>query len=292
MPCASSSRRRAAASYSWPAIASSFSDGDLLERHLRLLERRRGRCDAQPDARPGLVDQVDRLVRQEAVGDVAGAELGGGAERLVGDLELVVLLVALADAAQDLDRLLDARLVDHHRLEAALEGGVPLDVLAVLVQRGGADALQLAAGERRLEDVRGVDRALGRAGADQRVQLVDEQDAVALASISSMIFLRRSSNSPRYFVPATSEPMSSVSRRLPSSVSGTSPATMRWARPSTMAVLPTPGSPMRAGLFLVRGEDLDDPLDLLRAADDRVELAGARGLGQVDAELVEGRASC
>ena len=27
---------------------------------------------------------------------------------------------------------------------------------------------------------------------------------------------------------------------------------MRRARPSTMAVLPTPGSPMRMGLFLVR----------------------------------------
>ena len=69
-----------------------------------------------------------------------------------------------------------------------------------------------------------------------------------------MTFFRRSSNSPRYFVPATSEPMSSVSRRLPCSVSGTSPATMRWARPSTIAVLPTPGSPMRIGLFLVRRE--------------------------------------
>jgi hypothetical protein len=69
---------------------------------------------------------------------------------------------------------------------------------------------------------------------------------------SSMIFLRRSSNSPRYLVPATSEPMSSVRTRLFSSVSGTSPATMRWARPSAMAVLPTPGSPISAGLFLCR----------------------------------------
>ena len=67
-----------------------------------------------------------------------------------------------------------------------------------------------------------------------------------------MIFLRRSSNSPRYFVPATSEPMSSVRTRLFSSVSGTSPATIRWARPSAMAVLPTPGSPISAGLFFVR----------------------------------------
>ena len=69
---------------------------------------------------------------------------------------------------------------------------------------------------------------------------------------SSMIFLSRSSNSPRYLVPATSEPMSRVRTRLFSSVSGTSPATMRWARPSAMAVLPTPGSPMSAGLFFVR----------------------------------------
>src|SRR5207248_596726 len=69
---------------------------------------------------------------------------------------------------------------------------------------------------------------------------------------SSMIFLRRSSNSPRYFVPATSEPMSSVSTRLTCSVSGTSPFTMRCARPSAIAVFPTPGSPMSAGLFFVR----------------------------------------
>ena len=46
--------------------------------------------------------------------------------------------------------------------------------------------------------------------------------------------------------------MSSDSTRLPLSVSGTSPLTMRCARPSTMAVLPTPGSPISTGLFLVR----------------------------------------
>ena len=54
---------------------------------------------------------------------------------------------------------------DVHLLEAALEGGVLLDVLAVLVERGGADHAQLAAGEHRLEHVAGVHRALGRAGA-------------------------------------------------------------------------------------------------------------------------------
>ena len=70
--------------------------------------------------------------------------------------------------------------------------------------------------------------------------------------ISSRIFLRRSSNSPRYLVPATSAPMSSVSTRLPISNSGMLPRMIACASPSAIAVLPTPGSPIRAGLFLVR----------------------------------------
>ena len=70
--------------------------------------------------------------------------------------------------------------------------------------------------------------------------------------ISLRTALSRSSNSPRYFAPATIEPRSSEITRLPRSDSGTSPATIRWARPSTMAVLPTPGSPISTGLFLVR----------------------------------------
>ena len=71
------------------------------------------------------------------------------------------------------------RLVDQHLLEAALQRGVLLDVLAVFVERGRADAVQFAARQRRLEHVAGVDRALGLAGADHGVQLVDEDDDLA-----------------------------------------------------------------------------------------------------------------
>ena len=127
-----------------------------------------------------LVDEVDGLVGQEAVGDVAARERRRGDEGGVVDAHAVVHLVALLEAAQDGDRVLDRRLADQHRLEAALEGGVLLDVLAVLVERGGADAAQLAAGQRRLEQVGGVHRALGGAGADQGVQLVDEEDDLAV----------------------------------------------------------------------------------------------------------------
>ena len=71
------------------------------------------------------------------------------------------------------------RLVHEDRLEAPLQRGVLLDVLAVLVQRGGADGVQLAARQHGLEHVGGVHGALGRARADQGVHLVDEEDDAA-----------------------------------------------------------------------------------------------------------------
>src|SRR6266545_4490934 len=55
-------------------------------------------------------------------------------------------------------------------------------------------------------------------------------------------------------LPASMAPRSRATMRLSLSPSGTSPATIRRARPSTMAVLPTPGSPISTGLFLVRRE--------------------------------------
>ena len=69
-----------------------------------------------------------------------------------------------------------------------------------------------------------------------------------------MTYFSRSSNSPRYFVPATMPVRSSATSRRPARVSGTSSFTIRWAMPSTIAVLPTPGSPIRTGLFFVRRE--------------------------------------
>ena len=73
------------------------------------------------------------------------------------------------------------------------------------------------------------------------------------ASITSLItFLMRSSNSPRYFEPATIPARSSVTTRLFLTVSGTSPLTILSASPSAIAVFPTPGSPIRQGLFFVR----------------------------------------
>ena len=60
-----------------------------------------------------------------------------------------------------------------------------------------------------------------------------------------------SSNSPRNFAPAIREPISREKMVLSFRLLGTSSFTIRCARPSAMAVLPTPGSPIRTGLFFV-----------------------------------------
>ena len=88
--------------------------------------------------------------------------------------------VALLESAEDGDGILDRGLADHHRLETTLEGGVLFDVLAVFVERGRADGAQFAAGELGFEQVRGIHRALAGSGADDGVELVDEEDDLAL----------------------------------------------------------------------------------------------------------------
>ena len=152
---------------------------------LKLIDLGRHGADLDGQRRSGFVDQVDGLVGQKAVGDVAVRERGRGHDGRVLDAHVVVRLVALFQPAQDGDGVFDVGLADVDDLEAAFEGGVLLDVFAVLVQRGCADGPQLAARQRRLEHVAGVDGAFGRACADQRVELVDEQNNLAVAILRS-----------------------------------------------------------------------------------------------------------
>ncbi len=58
-----------------------------------------------------------------------------GDDRAVGDGHLVERLVLVAQTLEDCDGVGQRRLVDLHRLEATLECGVLLEVLAVLVER-------------------------------------------------------------------------------------------------------------------------------------------------------------
>jgi hypothetical protein len=92
----------------------------------------------------------------------------------------VVHFEALLQATQDRDGVLDTRLIDDHRLEATFERRVLLDVLAVLIERRSADAVQFSAREHGLEHVARIHRAIGLARSDDRVQFVDEQEDAPL----------------------------------------------------------------------------------------------------------------
>jgi len=240
-------------------------------------------------ARSRLVDEVDRLVGQEPIADVALRQGRGGDERGVLDPDSVVQPRTSPSAAQDGDGVLDARLTDEDRLEAALERGVLLDVLAVLRERGGADASQLAARQGRLEHVGGVHGPFRAPRSHERVQLVDEQD---VASVALLDFPQQPPSAgprtpPRYFVPATRAPRSSATTSLFLRPPERHYPRMRRARPSTMAVLPTPGSPIRTGLFWCAATDLDHAANLFVPPDDRVELSTAGQVGEVAGILLD-----
>ena len=239
--------------------------------------------DFHLDARRRLVDQVDGLVRQEAVGDVAVRQFRRGDDGRVGDLDAVVQLVFLLQAAQDGDGGFDRRLVHQHLLEAALQRGILLHILAVFVQRGGADAVQFAARERRLEHVAGIHGAFRLAGADHGVQLVDEDDDAAfvlgdllqhaLQALLELAAVLGAGQQRRHVEGKHAFPLQRLRHFLVDDALGQALDDGRLAHARLAdqhrVVL---GAPL---------QDLDGAADLVVAANHRVELALAGALGQV-----------
>jgi hypothetical protein len=236
-----------------------------------------------------LVDQVDGFVRQETVGHVAGREVDRRLEGLVADDQAMVLFIGPLDPAQDRQRLVDARLLDHHRLEAPLQGGVALDVFAVFVERRGPDDLQLAARKGRLEDIGGVHRRAGRAGAHQHVDFVDEEDRRrrlelvddALQPLFELAAVHRAGDQ-RTDV-ELQHPL--AQQRL-----GGLPGDDALRQPLDDGRLADAWFADQGRIVLgAARQDLDDALDLRLAPDHRVELAGLGQAGQVGRQLIEQR---
>jgi hypothetical protein len=161
-------------------------------------------------------------------------------------------------------------------------------VLAVLVERGGADGLQLTAGEHRLEDRRRVDRAFGRTGTDERVQLVDEQDDVAAGADLLQHLLQALLEVAA--VARAGDERAEVERVELLGVQRLGHVAVDDALREAL----DDGGLADAGLTdqhrVVLGaaaQHLHHALDLALAPDDRVELLLACELGEVAAELVE-----
>ena len=211
-------------------------------------------------------------------------------QRTVGDAHAVVHLVFFLDTAQDRDRVLDRRLADIDWLEAAFERGVLLDVLAIFVQCRRADAMELAARQGRLQHVGGVHRAFRLAGADQGVQLVDEDDDLAgrggdLGQHRLQPLLELAA------VFGAGDHRAEVERQEALFLQALRHVAIDDAQgqPLDNRGLADPGLADQYRIVLrAPRQDLDRAADLLVAADHRVELALARRFGQVARVFLQG----
>src|SRR2546428_2225440 len=234
--------------------------------------------------------ELSSIAGESSIYGVVGPYRAPPSNRRIGDRDPVVLLVKRLDAIEDVDRLGQRRLVDEDRLEPTLEGSVFFDVLAVLVERGRADALNLAARERGFEDVGGVDRAFRRAGPDQRVQLVNEQHDLAARANLVEDLLQPLLELTAVF--GTRDQSAHVEREHPLVLE----RLRHVAQVDLLGKTFGDGGLANAGLADERGivlgapaENLDHPLDLHLPADDGIELIATRQLRQIAAELVEKR---
>ena len=237
----------------------------------------------------GLIDQVDGLVGQKAVGDIAIGEVSGGHERAIGDVHTVEDLVLLLEATQNRDGVLDGRLGDHNGLETTGERRVLLDVLAVFVERGRTDRVQVAAGERRFEDVAGVHGALGGTRAHNGVELIDEQDDLAFGLLH---FLEHGLQA----VLELAAVLGTGDQRAHVELDEVAVA----QRARHVAGHDTLGDALDDGRFTdtrladehrvvlgATGQDLDSTTDLVGTADNRIELAGTGQVADVAAVLLQ-----
>ena len=198
-------------------------------------------------------------------------------------------LVLLLEATQDRDGVLDSRLADHHGLETTRERRVLLDVLAVLVERGRADRMQVATGERRLEDVAGVHRALGGTRAHDGVELIDEQDDLAFGllhffehGLQAVLELAAvlGAGDQRAHVELNEVAVAQGARHVAGH--DTLGDTLDDGRLADARLADEHGVVLGA-----TGQDLDGSTDLVGTADDRVELAGTGKVADIAAVLLQ-----
>ena len=113
---------------------------------------------AQFDACARFIDQVDRLVREIAIWNIAAGSEHRSLDGFIGVADGVELLVAILDAEQDLDGIPFGRRRHLDGLKAPFERSVLLDRLAELGGRRSADALNLAARKSGLQNICRVQR--------------------------------------------------------------------------------------------------------------------------------------
>ena len=93
-----------------------------------------------------LVQQIDSLVRQEAIRDIPLGQNNTLARNLRRDAHAVELGIGLRNALHNLAGFLDGGFCHGHRLEPTLQGRILFDMLAVFIKGGRTNHLDFATG--------------------------------------------------------------------------------------------------------------------------------------------------
>ena len=197
--------------------------------------------------------------------------------------------VALFQTAQDRHRVFNTGFTDENLLETALQGSVLLDVLAVFLERGGANQAQFAAGQHRFQHIGGCDRSFSATSTHQRVEFINKCDDLALGIIDlfqdcfealfKLTPILRASNQGRH---VQGNQLLSLERVR--NVSGNN----SLGKSLNHSGLPHTGFTDQHGvIFGAAGEHLRDPSDLRIATDHRIEFSFPSDVGQVHSILLQ-----
>ena len=236
-----------------------------------------------------LVHEVYRLIRQEPVGDVPVGERSRRDKRVVVDLYAVEYLVALLQTSQYGYGILYGRLVRHNGLETTLKRGVLLDILAVFVEGGRAYAVEFAARQHRFQKVAGVHCAVALAGADDEVDLINEQQDTAFALLD-LVEHRLQTLLKLALVLCTGDERAHIQREQLAvlQVRGNVAAHDTQSQTLDYSGLADAGFADEAGVILgLTGKNTDSASYLVISADNRVELVLARKLNEILTVLVQ-----
>ncbi len=218
-----------------------------------------------------------------AIRDIAVGETCRGDKGFIADAHLVMRFIPIAQPTQHLDRVIDRRLLDIDRREAPLQCTILLNILAVLIQGGGADTLQLAARQGRLDHVGGVESALCVACSHDRVELIDEQDILTFGALKLLkdglqAFLELAPEA------GTCDERSQIQKKEPFVFENLGDIIVGdvLSEPLNDRRLADTGLTNEHRVVLGPADkDLNNPLDLLRATDHGIQLVLAGQLRQV-----------
>ncbi len=130
------------------------------------------------EPRRRLVYHINGFVRLKPVVNVFVRQCDRFADDIIVYRHIVEILVIVLGTEQNLNSLVRCRFFHRHRLESAFQCGVFFDVFSVFFRGGCADDLDVALGERRFEDVCGIQRAFRIACTDNRVHLVYHENGM------------------------------------------------------------------------------------------------------------------